>query len=141
MGVGGEGSEREARRCRTLPLCARHIHTSHTFESLPPSSSQGCINLRLRWPRRAHKMRSRQRATALLLALAVRAASQGNGAGTWTKTLLTDGVVLGAVCLDGSPGAYYMRAPLNDSASEGFIIYFEGGGACRCAARLGLCAS
>jgi hypothetical protein len=49
--------------------------------------------------------------------------------GNWTLDFLTNGVADGAVCLDGSPGAYYSRAPLNGT-SLGFLIFFEGGGWC-----------
>ena len=31
----------------------------------------------------------------------------------WTKVLLTDAVARGAVCLDGSPGGYYIKFPPN----------------------------
>lgn len=64
----------------------------------------------------------------LLFASAPAASSQAN-AGTWALNFLTAGAKDGAVCLDGSPGAYYLRTPLNGTASQGFIVYFEGGGA------------
>jgi hypothetical protein len=35
----------------------------------------------------------------------------------------------GAVCLDGSPGGYYLRKGLNEGASK-WIFYLEGGGWC-----------
>ena len=67
-------------------------------------------------------------ALAAALLLFAPAVAQAD-AGTWTLEFLTAGAAAGAVCLDGSAGAYYSRAPLNATASEGFIIYFEGGGA------------
>jgi hypothetical protein len=70
-------------------------------------------------------------AASIVAMAAAPPARSNDNVGTWTKTLLTDAVASGAVCLDGSPGAYYLRGPLNGSSSSaGFIIYFEGGGWC-----------
>jgi hypothetical protein len=40
----------------------------------------------------------------------------------------------GAVCLDGSPAAYYLRTPLNASSdgANKWVIFMEGGGWCGC---------
>eukprot|EP00729_Bicosta_minor_P026260 gene26260-1443_t len=36
----------------------------------------------------------------------------------WTKVLLTDAVARGAVCLDGSPGGYYIKFPPNQETNN-----------------------
>ena len=36
----------------------------------------------------------------------------------WTKVLLTDAVARGAVCLDGSPGGYYIKFPPNQKTNN-----------------------
>lgn len=36
----------------------------------------------------------------------------------------------GAVCLDGSPGAYYIREPMTPSPTNGWMVFNEGGGWC-----------
>jgi hypothetical protein len=53
--------------------------------------------------------------------------------GEWTLHKMTDAAKSkGAVCLDGSPAAYYLRAPLKASAprSTKWVIFMEGGGWC-----------
>ena len=70
------------------------------------------------------------RLAAALAALLAAARPCAADDGTWTLDFLTAGAAAGAVCLDGSPGAYYTRAPLNNASSEGVILYFEGGGWC-----------
>ena len=74
---------------------------------------------------------------------AARDASPGPGpagawdAGAWELVLLTDAAAAGGVCLDGTPGGYYVRrgAPGN----KRWVLFFEGGGWCTddvsCAAR------
>lgn len=57
----------------------------------------------------------------LLFLVITLAASQ---AAVLHKVLLKDP---GALCLDGSPGAYYI---LKGTAPERIIVYFEGGGWC-----------
>lgn len=53
--------------------------------------------------------------------------------GDWTLVKLTAAAqTAGAVCLDGSPAAYYIRAPMNKSASDvdSWVVFMEGGGWC-----------
>jgi hypothetical protein len=59
-----------------------------------------------------------------LLALTVVAQQYGN----WTKHMLPGP----GRCLDGTPGAYYLRPPLTPQAfpTKTFVIYHEGGGWC-----------
>lgn len=52
--------------------------------------------------------------------------------GRWTRVFLTDAAAKGAVCLDGTPGAFYIRttnangtAPAN---AKKWVIFMEGGG-------------
>eukprot|EP00051_Salpingoeca_urceolata_P029069 m.488857 g.488857 ORF g.488857 m.488857 type:complete len:384 (+) comp26156_c0_seq1:66-1217(+) len=58
--------------------------------------------------------------------------------GNWTKVLLTDAATQGAVCLDGSPGGYYIRHGVGANADK-WIVFHQGGGWCgsdlNCAAR------
>mmetsp|Transcript_25035 Transcript_25035/g.72421 ORF Transcript_25035/g.72421 Transcript_25035/m.72421 type:complete len:434 (-) Transcript_25035:135-1436(-) len=51
---------------------------------------------------------------------------------TFELVLLTDAATTkGAVCLDGSPGGYYLRRPLVATAnSSKFLVFHEGGGWC-----------
>lgn len=49
-----------------------------------------------------------------------------SNAGTWQRVLMEDAVVDGAVCIDGSPGAYYLRK----GSSSKWLIFNEGGGWC-----------
>ena len=51
---------------------------------------------------------------------------------TFELVLLTEAAdSKGAVCLDGSPGGYYIRRPLADAANRSkFLIFHEGGGWC-----------
>jgi len=63
-------------------------------------------------------------------AVALAAAPPPPPAGTWTLDFLTAGAAAGAVCLDGSPGAFYSRAPLAGGAPAGVVLFFEGGGWC-----------
>uniref|UniRef100_A0A7S4R4X8 Pectin acetylesterase n=1 Tax=Ditylum brightwellii TaxID=49249 RepID=A0A7S4R4X8_9STRA len=52
----------------------------------------------------------------------------------WEKVLLTDAASKnGAVCLDGSPGGYYIRRrndDRNDSVENNWIVFHQGGGWC-----------
>ena len=51
--------------------------------------------------------------------------------GVWTKVLLLKGAEEGAVCLDGSPGAYYIRPPLLKVSERNWLVYWSGdGGLC-----------
>ena len=75
---------------------------------------------------------------ASLFSLSVAAASSFLPASSsnWTRVLLTDAAERdGAVALDGSPQALYLRA----GSSSSFVLFFEGGGWCQslpdCAAR------
>lgn len=43
--------------------------------------------------------------------------------GNWTKILMTDAVNKGAVCLDGSPGGFYIR----HGDPDNWIIFHQGG--------------
>jgi len=52
----------------------------------------------------------------------------GDAYGNWTRVLLTDYVSKGAVCLDGSPGAYYIRTPLTETNENNWVVFHEGGG-------------
>lgn len=56
--------------------------------------------------------------------------SAGAGPGTWTRVLLADAAKKGAVCLDGSPGGYYIRRPLVKTSKEQWVVFHEGGGWC-----------
>ncbi len=51
--------------------------------------------------------------------------------GTWSRVFLTDAAARGAVCIDGSPAAYYIRT-MNGAGvlanPEKWIIFMEGGG-------------
>ena len=41
--------------------------------------------------------------------------------------------IQGAVCLDGSPGGYYIRQPLREPAAndpKGWVVFHKGGGWC-----------
>jgi hypothetical protein len=61
----------------------------------------------------------------LLISCAV-GAENSTGNGNWTKVMLP-----GTTCLDGSPGAVYVRPPLYPTARvTTFVVYFEGGGWC-----------
>ena len=58
--------------------------------------------------------------------------------GNWTKVLLSDAVADGAVCLDGSPGGFFIRR--NDGVDpRRWIVFHQGGGWCgsdaNCASR------
>ena len=59
----------------------------------------------------------------LLLATSVVNAQDG----TATRVNITDALDQGAVCLDGSPYAYYFR---QGTETDKFIVHFEGGGWC-----------
>ena len=57
----------------------------------------------------------------------------------YTRVLLTDAVASGAVCLDGSPGAFYIRKPISTAAAttsttgtdnNKWTLFMEGGGWC-----------
>lgn len=63
--------------------------------------------------------------------LKVAAATLGvvHAAGAWRRVLLTDAVRYGAMCLDGSPAAYYVRPGVGENATK-FVIFWEGGGWC-----------
>lgn len=51
--------------------------------------------------------------------------------GVYTLVKLTAAATAhGAVCLDGSPGAYYIRKPVNATPANRWIIFHEGGGWC-----------
>eukprot|EP01079_Euglenida_sp_SAG-EU17-18_P008823 gene8823-8003_t len=53
--------------------------------------------------------------------------------GTWTRYLLTEAAAAaGAVCLDGSPGGYYLRSPLPGAPAgpARWVVFHEGGGWC-----------
>ena len=71
-----------------------------------------------------------------MAALAVTAAAVAGGAlGNWSLVKLEAAVSSGAVCLDGSPGAYYIRSPLaaptaGQSGQVGWMVFHEGGGWC-----------
>ena len=78
-------------------------------------------------------------AVVLLFGVVVSAvASASANDGSWTLHKLTTAAASarGAVCLDGSPAAYYLRQPLvspptdSDSNSRRYVIFFEGGGWC-----------
>eukprot|EP00040_Diaphanoeca_grandis_P029080 m.169321 g.169321 ORF g.169321 m.169321 type:complete len:408 (+) comp31561_c0_seq1:229-1452(+) len=60
------------------------------------------------------------------------AAPTPDPSGVWNKVLLTDAAKQGAVCLDGSPGGYYIRQPIvaPTSAKNPWMIFHEGGGWC-----------
>ena len=65
---------------------------------------------------------------AMLVKVAVANAEQGN----WTRVFLMDAAAKGAVCIDGSPGAFYIRtsnangtAPANPHK---WVLFMEGGG-------------
>eukprot|EP00040_Diaphanoeca_grandis_P020239 m.107608 g.107608 ORF g.107608 m.107608 type:complete len:416 (+) comp27811_c2_seq1:300-1547(+) len=77
-----------------------------------------------------------------MLAIAV-TANFGFGFGTevdvrgasaqWTRVFLTDAASKGAVCLDGSPGAYYIRTANAAGVAadpKKWVIFMEGGGWC-----------
>mmetsp|Transcript_59002 Transcript_59002/g.183183 ORF Transcript_59002/g.183183 Transcript_59002/m.183183 type:complete len:403 (+) Transcript_59002:31-1239(+) len=50
---------------------------------------------------------------------------------TWTLVRLREAAhSAGAVCLDGSPGAYYIRKPLEATGDSKWLIFNEGGGWC-----------
>ena len=57
---------------------------------------------------------------------------------TWEKVLLTDAAKTGAVCLDGTPGGYYISRGADPTK---WIVFHQGGGWCssleNCAARAG----
>ena len=72
--------------------------------------------------------------TAVLLMLlcgpAVAATAAG---GDWTLHKMADAAAkTGAVCLDGSPAAYYLRTPVapSPSGTVGWLVFMEGGGWC-----------
>lgn len=70
----------------------------------------------------SHPSRAPPRIFLPLLAAAAASAQNGN----WTLVKLPN-----THCLDGSPGAYYIRGPLTPgSPANTFIVYFEGGGWC-----------
>ena len=51
----------------------------------------------------------------------------------WERVFLTDAAQNGAVCLDGSPGAYYIRTNTTTGHTTDpskWIIFMEGGGWC-----------
>lgn len=50
-----------------------------------------------------------------------RAGAAGNDA--WTKVLMTDAVAKGAVCLDGSPGGYFLRKGSGAGADKWIIFH------------------
>lgn len=51
--------------------------------------------------------------------------------GNWTLFKMTTAATTsGAVCLDGSPAAYYLRQPLTPSTTNRWVIFMEGGGWC-----------
>jgi O-palmitoleoyl-L-serine hydrolase len=63
--------------------------------------------------------------------LALLAAPASAVLGNWTLVKLTDAAAQkGAVCLDGSPSAYYIRPPLTPSGRNQWLIFHEGGGWC-----------
>jgi len=69
-----------------------------------------------------------------LTQLALLAAPASAVLGNWTLVKLTDAATQkGAVCLDGSPSAYYIRQPLVAEEVAGrnqWLIFHEGGGWC-----------
>jgi hypothetical protein len=62
----------------------------------------------------------------LLLALA----RPGTVLATWKLHLMTDHVAAGAVCLDGTPGGFYMEDSATDADPTQWQIAFAGGGWC-----------
>ena len=69
------------------------------------------------------------------LALAVGDAPVDVADGDWSLHLLTEAATTqGAVCLDGSPQAFYLRQPLTPNPSgastKRFVVFMEGGGWC-----------
>ena len=56
----------------------------------------------------------------------------GGSSGNWTRVFLTDAAAKGAVCLDGSPGAFYIRTSTADGTAPAdptkWVIFMEGGG-------------
>ena len=53
--------------------------------------------------------------------------------GNWSLVKMTSAVANGAVCLDGSPAAHYIREPMEPPAAGGdntWVIFHEGGGWC-----------
>jgi hypothetical protein len=54
--------------------------------------------------------------------------ADGWNASKWDLVLLTEAAKTGAVCLDGSPGGYYIRRGMPQN--KRWVIFFEGGGWC-----------
>jgi len=65
-----------------------------------------------------------------VVAVAVAQQPKPDPSGTYQRVLLTDAANEGGVCIDGTPGAYYIRQPMNTSTSNDWIIFHEGGGWC-----------
>jgi len=89
----------------------------------------------------ARNMQLRQLVTVLLCALAVTACAT-SPYGTWRKVLLNNASKRGAVCLDGSPGGYYIRTHSAQGVKadpKRWVVFHQGGGWCgsdvNCAAR------
>ena len=65
-------------------------------------------------------------------AMLVQAAGANTEQGNWTRVFLTDAAAKGAVCIDGSPGAFYIRTSNADGTAPAnphkWVLFMEGGG-------------
>ena len=70
--------------------------------------------------------------TYWFVASATTAAVPESAPGNWTLVKMTEAVAHGAVCLDGSPGAFYIRSPLrpHPHGTNAWVVFMEGGGWC-----------
>ena len=68
----------------------------------------------------------------LALAICFLALAAAEVPGNWTLVKMTEAVAKGAVCLDGSPGAFYIRSPLRPDprGKNAWVVFMEGGGWC-----------
>lgn len=62
----------------------------------------------------------------LMLGGAVRAGASRSAAASWERVMLTDAAKHGAVCLDGSPGGYFLKR----GDPQRWILFMQGGGWC-----------
>ena len=75
--------------------------------------------------RRPHGMTTSSLLSHVFAVLAL-SSSAAQSPEKWQKILLTDAAKSGAVCLDGSPGGFYLR---RGSANK-WIVFHQGGGWC-----------
>ena len=89
-----------------------------TKGQLPPQESLTIV-------RRPHGMTTSSLLSRVFAVLAL-SSSAAQSPEKWQKILLTDAAKSGAVCLDGSPGGFYLR---RGSANK-WIVFHQGGGWC-----------